>query len=42
MVPCSINYIPIYDTVKDNTFKYEIYKIAKEIAIMKVLNIEKN
>jgi len=42
MVPRSINYLPIYDTVNDNTFKYEIYKIAKEIAIMRVLNIEKN
>ena len=42
MVPRSINYLPIYDTVNDNTFKRDIYKIAKEIAIMRVLNIEKN
>jgi len=42
MVPHSINYLPIYDTVNDNTFKRDIYKIAKEIAIMRVLNIEKN
>jgi|SaaInlV_125m_DNA_1040241.scaffolds.fasta_scaffold32618_3 hypothetical protein len=42
MIPLSINYLPIHDTVNDNTFKYEIYKLAKEIAIMRVLNIEKN
>lgn len=42
IVPRSINYLPIHDTVKDNTFKREIYKLAKEIAIMRVLNIEKN
>lgn len=42
MVPRSINYLPIHDTIKDNAFKYEIYKIAKEIAIMRAVNIEKN
>lgn len=42
MVPRSINYLPIHDTVNDNTFKYEIYKLAKEIAIMRAVNIEKN
>ena len=41
MVPRSINYLPIYETFNDNKFKYEIYKIAKQIAIMRFLKIEK-
>ncbi len=34
-----INYIPVYETFINNTFKYEIYKIAKEIAIIRFLKI---
>ena len=42
MVPRTINYLPNYETVNDSKFKYEIYKIAKQIAIMRFLKIEKN
>ena len=37
----AINYLPVYETTINNKFKYEIYKIAEEIAIIRFLKMNK-
>jgi hypothetical protein len=37
----TINYLPVYETVHNNKFKYEIYKMAQEIAIIRFIKMEK-
>ena len=37
----TINYLPVYETVHNNKFKCEIYKMAEEIAILRLIKMEK-
>lgn len=37
----AINYLPVYEIIINNKFKYEIYKTAEEIAIIRFIKMEK-